>query len=171
MKHLDPRLIQMVLDGEASNDDKLWTKRHVHDCAGCLAKLERAGIALRAVMKDLEGLDPAVIPSPPEFDRPLTAEHPKRTLIRVLALSPIKVPAFLLILMAGMSVILTGLLLVGNPALKTTAITKISEERPDSITLISSAGETKIRLKTATYGFKVVENPSILVLKKEDTND
>jgi len=171
MKHLDPRLIQMLLDGEASNDEKLWTERHVHDCAGCLAKLERAGTTLRAVMKGLERLDPDVIPSPPVFDRPLAAEGPKRPLIRVLAFSPIKVPAFLLILMAGMSIILTCLLFVGNPAPKNIAITKISEEGPDSVTLIYSAGETKIRLNTATNGFKVVENPSILVLKKEDTNE
>lgn len=171
MKHLDRRLIQMLLDGEASNGEKLWAERHVHDCARCLVKLERAGTTLRAVMKDLARLDPAVIPSPSVFDRPWAAEVPKRPLIRVLAFTPIKVPAFLLILMAGISIILTCILFVRNPAPKTTAITKISEEGPDSVTLISSVGETKIRLNTATYGFKIVENPTILVLKKEETNE
>jgi anti-sigma factor RsiW len=171
MKHLDPQLIQMLLDGEASDNEKQRAEHHIHDCAGCRAKLERAGFKLKAVMNDLEGLDPATVPSPPAFDRPLVDNGPKRPLIRVLVLSPIKVPAFLLILMAGVLIILARLLFVGNPAQKNAAITKVSADGPDSVTLISSAGETKIRLNTATYGFKVVEDPSILVLKKEDTNE
>ena len=171
MKHLNPRSIQMLIDGEASQDETLWADRHVRECAGCRAKLEQAGAALRAVMKDLEGLDPVSVPSPPAFDRSLEAEGPKKPLIRALALAPIRVPAFLLVLMAGMLIFLTCLLYVVKPYQKDTAVNNPGEEAADYLTLVSSGGETRISLNTPAHRYKLVENPSILVIRKENANE
>jgi hypothetical protein len=98
-------------------------------------------------------------------------QAPKRPFIQVLALASIRVPALLLIFMGGMLILLTCLLFVEKHHQKNIIASKVTERTGSAIVLESYAGESRIVLNEPANRFRPVNDPLILVIKKENTNE
>jgi hypothetical protein len=172
MKHLKPGWIQILLDGEANEDERLWAERHVRGCATCRDRLEGAARVLKAVRQNLENLDPVTIPLPAPFDPHLRVKQiARKPFIRVFILAPIRVPAFLLVLMGGLLILLTCLYSVEKFHPKNIASSKNVGDGQGMLTITSPGVQSKIALNTPAYGFRPINNPLIFVLQKENNHE
>jgi len=168
MKHLKPKGIQVLLDGEASENKRLWAERHVRSCAGCKGRMEEAEQVLKAVRRDLESLNPASIPSPTPFNPQLAkTKDPRKRLVQAYVLAPVKVPAFLLVLTGGMLVLLMGLYSVERARLRDAPVSRDLGAGQGILTITSAEGQSKIVLNAPAERFRPVDAPLIFVLQKE----
>lgn len=172
MKHLKSEWIQILLDGEANENERLWAERHVRGCVACRDRLEHAARVLKVVRQNLENLDPVTIPLPAPFEPQLRAARgPRKPFIRFFILAPVTVPAFLLVLMGGLLILLTCLYSVEKVHSKNIAAAKNVGDGQGIITITSSGVESKVALNTPAYGFRPINNPLIFVLQKENTHE
>jgi len=172
MKHLKTKWIQVLLDGEASEDKRLWAERHVRLCPVCRERMEEAERVLKAVRRNLESLSPVSIPSPAIFSpQPLRTKTSKKNSVQAFVLAPVKVPAFLLVLMGGILLLLFGLYSSERARPKGAPISRSLGANQSILTITSAEGQAEIVLNAPAERFRPIYDPMIFVLQKEASHE
>jgi Putative zinc-finger len=158
--------IRAFIDRELTLSETKNVHSHISECSRCRRILQEAEEDIKITRRDLELLNPEVIPECPPL---ISSQHDRdkdRFPFRKFILTPIRVPAGVLVLIVSLLLGTSSMLLVKNLKEVSLGFSPRAKEKKASLSVFMEGFVQSISLQADAEEIRPIENPRIFVLRE-----
>ncbi len=167
MKCLKKKNIREFLDGEVTLKERGKIEGHLSLCPKCKKALKKTEEEIHFVKDQMECLAPLTIPYQiPIFAKEIKDKEKIRPSLKRLVLFPVRIPAFVLILMGVLILAMAVVLFSKNLKWSQHEFLRIPKSEESTLCISFEKGAQFISLDLDLSQFKPIEDPQIIVLRE-----
>jgi len=166
MKCLKKEKIRTFIDHELTLSETKRVKRHISECSYCQNTLQKVGEEIKLTQRKIELLNPETVP---EHSPCLLGEREERKCqftFKKFILSPIRVPAVVLVFIISLVLVMSFMLFAKNLREVSPRYLQSPEAKKNTMNFIMEDFVQSISLSVESEEMKPIENPRIFVLKE-----
>jgi len=166
MKCLKKEKIRAFIDYELTLSEVKNVKRHISECSYCQRTLQEVREEIKLTQRTLELLSPETVPESPSHLLSEMEEKKYQLTFRKFILSPIRVPAVVLVFIISFLLVMSFMLLAKNQREVSSRYLRSPEEKKGTLSFIMEDFVQSISLSVDSEEIKPIENPRVIVLKE-----
>lgn len=166
MKCLKKEKIRAFIDHELTLSEAKRAKRHISECSCCQNTIQKVGEEIKLTQRKLVLLNPETVP---ECSPRLLGEREEKKYqftFKKFVLSPIRVPAVVLVFIISLVVVMSYMLFAKNLREVSPKYMRSPEAKKGTLSFVMEDFVQSISLSVDSEEMKPIDNPRIFVLKE-----